>query len=364
MSYSRGGIPYGLPVIDRSYYGAPIHSGVPVLDQDWNVMNRITADRLIDLQNRLYSSFGWVTEGDYGGYGDNIFTLEDGVIYINGFFLDWKGVNSASNLITLPSATIGSARYDLVFVEFWMEEITGSDTIYKYGNKDYYTTNWDNDIVDPAIGEAAVSRFQYRYRTRYLVNAVDLDNALCYVQGKKSAPDSSKTWTWDGTKRVWYCNAGGDFDDLTGYVYALAICKVERPDAVDAIIAGRITDMKSSYGTSYSPSQSRIQPETTDTTLTVDNLGNIVRMNSAFDRTITLPSVGSSEDGRRITVMKLGAGKVTIQAADTDKIIDSSAGGTIYDDMAAEIYAVLVLEYVHSTTTWVSISGTGSWTTT
>lgn len=103
----------------------------------------------------------------------------------------------------------------------------------------------------------------------------------------------------------------------------------------------------------------------TDTyNITLADFGKSLRMNSANDKTFNLPSVGASEDGARVTIEKLAAGKVTIDAADSDKIADSGAGQTIYNDIAAEIYANITLEYIHSVVTWVIIGGHGTWVTT
>ena len=103
----------------------------------------------------------------------------------------------------------------------------------------------------------------------------------------------------------------------------------------------------------------------TDTyTITLADLGKTLRMNSASDKIFNAPSVGASDDGARITIVKIGAGKVTFQCADADTVADSGAGGTIYNSQAAETYATLMLEYVHATTNWVIVSFDGTWTTT
>jgi len=95
--------------------------------------------------------------------------------------------------------------------------------------------------------------------------------------------------------------------------------------------------------------------------LLVSELNISHRMNSAADKIFTLPSVGASEDGSKVTLMKIGSGKLTVQAVDTDFISDSSATGTIYSTTAL---ASITLEYVHAITTWVVQSPAGIWTTT
>jgi hypothetical protein len=50
-----------------------------------------------------------------------------------------------------------------------------------------------------------------------------------------------------------------------------------------------------------------------------------------------------------------------VQAVDNDVISDSSVAGTIYSTTAL---AALILEYVHTITTWIIKYATGTWTTT
>jgi hypothetical protein len=107
-----------------------------------------------------------------------------------------------------------------------------------------------------------------------------------------------------------------------------------------------------------------ISTKTDSYVITTADFGKSLRMNSASAKIFTLPSVASADDGARITIMKVGAGRVTIQAADTDIIQDSSAAGTMYCDAAAETYANVTLEYIDAITKWAIVSGTGTWITT
>jgi len=99
-------------------------------------------------------------------------------------------------------------------------------------------------------------------------------------------------------------------------------------------------------------------------TITTSDFGKTLRMNSADDKIFTLPSVGAVDDGARVIVVKLGAGKVTVQAADSDIIADGTAGGTLYNNTAAQIYADVSLEYVHQSVTWIIRGAHGTWTST
>ena len=102
------------------------------------------------------------------------------------------------------------------------------------------------------------------------------------------------------------------------------------------------------------------ETKTDDYTITTSDFGKTIRMNSVDDKTFTFPSVGSSHDGKRITLGKINTGKVTFQAADTDKVADSDAGGAAYNDVATEVFANFTFEYVHATTTWNVVGGHGT----
>ena len=99
-------------------------------------------------------------------------------------------------------------------------------------------------------------------------------------------------------------------------------------------------------------------------TITIGDFGKSFRMISASDKTFTLPSVDATHEGARLELVKCGAGRVTGQAVDSDKIGSSSAGGTIFNDVAAELGATVTLEYVHSIVTWVIKGMDGTWVTT
>ena len=99
-------------------------------------------------------------------------------------------------------------------------------------------------------------------------------------------------------------------------------------------------------------------------TIATSDFGKTIRMNSADAKIFTFPSVGAAEDGSRVTISKIGAGQVTLQMVDSDKIHDSSATGTLLNAQAGEVYATVTAEYCHATVTWNLISSVGTWTTT
>ncbi len=75
-----------------------------------------------------------------------------------------------------------------------------------------------------------------------------------------------------------------------------------------------------------------------------------------------LPSVTVANAGTTYTFVKLSSGILTIQAADSDIIVDSSDGGIIYNNTASETYATITLRLV-SETTWIIVGGMGTWVT-
>jgi len=89
-------------------------------------------------------------------------------------------------------------------------------------------------------------------------------------------------------------------------------------------------------------------------------------MNNAAARIFTLPSVSGSNKGLWFRFVKIGAGKVTIDAVDADIVHDSGANDGIYNDEAGEAagLASIVLELDYSGTRWLVVSAVGTWITT
>lgn len=123
-----------------------------------------------------------------------------------------------------------------------------------------------------------------------------------------------------------------------------------------------VPDPAESSGMKWSFGPAEIK--TDDYNMTTNDLGKTFFMNAATAKTLSLPSMGASEDGAMVTLGKIGAGKTSAKAADTDTIWDSSAGGTIYADVAGETWAMITLKYVHVITKWIPCSPFGTWRTT
>lgn len=97
--------------------------------------------------------------------------------------------------------------------------------------------------------------------------------------------------------------------------------------------------------------------------LTAADFGKTITVNSASAQTVTLPAVTAADIGATITIVKLGGGSVTIDAPAGAYIADSGSGGTVYNNIVSETYAVITLRLTTSTM-WSIIGGNGAWTTT
>jgi len=96
--------------------------------------------------------------------------------------------------------------------------------------------------------------------------------------------------------------------------------------------------------------------------MTTSDLGKNIQLNSASNKTITLPSMGAAEDGAIAMFEKLGTGRMTLDAADTDYVHDSGAGDGCYNDVG-QTYATITLKYCHTGTRWYFLNGFGTWVT-
>jgi hypothetical protein len=253
MAYSRDGVPFGLETEDRSFFGAPINTGVPVLDQDIQLMHRINADRVFKLYEGMFTA-GWMnisqpdSQVDFTSRGVDTLELPSGTFVFNGIPIAFDGAFTEFNRVDLLSTTDSVTPHtdDLIFLEFWMEEVRENDTIYMLGNTDWWSTNHTNDIVDPQIGDPAATRIQLRYRTRIVADASAMDDATILAQGKKATPDPAASFTYDAENHIWFYTdvAVGTFDDVDKTIYATPICLVERTLGDDDVANGTITDLR------------------------------------------------------------------------------------------------------------------------
>jgi len=100
--------------------------------------------------------------------------------------------------------------------------------------------------------------------------------------------------------------------------------------------------------------------------VTTADFEKILTMTHANAKIFTLPSIDASHIGHGIGFVKLGAGQVTIDAADNDIIRDigasSTAGGTIYN--AIDQYAFIYLRIISATEYLVVFKNSDMWITT
>ncbi|MBI5744541.1 MAG: hypothetical protein HY952_08335, partial [Elusimicrobia bacterium] len=106
-----------------------------------------------------------------------------------------------------------------------------------------------------------------------------------------------------------------------------------------------------------------VQAADSGITLTAADFGKIITINSASAQTVSLPSVSAADIGATVRVVKLGAGQVTIQAAASTYIADSTSGGTVYNSEVSPQYGAITLCLV-TATQWMILGGDGVWTTT
>jgi hypothetical protein len=106
-----------------------------------------------------------------------------------------------------------------------------------------------------------------------------------------------------------------------------------------------------------------ILDKTEDYTIQTSDLGKIITMDATTSKTLTLPSVGSSDIGLYFTIVKKGSGDLVIQASDSDTILDSTAGGTLSNTVSTDVYSALTLVLISETEWIVKGATSGSWVT-
>lgn len=276
MAYSRNGQPFGLSVMRKGYWGAPINSGVPVLDQDINLMHNIMDDRMAVLWDATFTN-GFRVAGGLGNYGVNVLELTPAFIeYNSNYALISDTAVAGTNRITLET-TVGrpvGQTYDIIFLEMWYEEVREDGIIYEWGNTLHYNPSFfTNDIVDPAVGIPATTRVQLRYRIRAVAEVDGTDPVATImtsdpvtIQGKKSAPEATGNPLFnfdenfqDGLSASYYANDTandspvytggfaelGEYGDIgRGIVLAFPIALIERTVGDDDVGNGTVTNLQ------------------------------------------------------------------------------------------------------------------------
>ncbi len=99
----------------------------------------------------------------------------------------------------------------------------------------------------------------------------------------------------------------------------------------------------------------------TGASLSTSDFGKVIKFdNGASDVTCTLPSVSPGHVDGWFIIMRLGTGRLTIQASDSDTIEKSKPGGQMFCQESGRVVANLTL-YLATETKWGIIGGTGIW---
>jgi hypothetical protein len=125
------------------------------------------------------------------------------------------------------------------------------------------------------------------------------------------------------------------------------------------IVAGGTSGTSGSSGFAYWASP--VETKNSGYNILTSDVGKTFTCSATTTQTFNLPSVDSTNIGYTYTIVKLGTGQVTIDAADSDTIEDSGAGDTIY--CADETPATITLR-LFTSTGWYIIAANGTWITT
>jgi hypothetical protein len=170
--------------------------------------------------------------------------IQDLRAMVNGWNILVQGTNSLdeNNIIILPAPPSIGYRIDFVFLEVWRKLISTTDVIYKHGNVLYGGQNYQNDLIDPAIGIETSLRVQLQYRIR--VADCDLesypdgfDPNKVFVQGPLSTPINTCSHAWfsqvPGDIGLWRAGIGDSaaqeaLGTVDGYTYAIPLFAIQR----------------------------------------------------------------------------------------------------------------------------------------
>ncbi len=168
-------------------------------------------------------------------------------------------------------------------------------------------------------------------------------------------PGAIKTWV-DKVDLTDFMTAGILNDDVMDEIIAVETELGTDPAGAYATVKARLD---ASAG-GFSPVS--VETKTANYAITTSDFNKSIRMNSAAIHTFTLPSVGAGDDGKRLTLMRMGAGVVCIAASDSDVIVsDDYEGASINCSQTDPEQASITLEYCHAETAWMSIATQGMW---
>lgn len=154
------------------YVGIRLQQGVPVLDADWNELEDIRRTELLAMIRYFIGS--GVPAGNQGFQilttsGQNNFSVAAGIVMVDGFLVINENITTyqtQSGVAGLPTLTTPVAdRTDMVYLDTWEEEVTGSD-------------GGDPRLIDNRIGIETAVRVKREWVVRVRENANDLSSIV------------------------------------------------------------------------------------------------------------------------------------------------------------------------------------------
>ena len=132
--------------------------------------------------------------------------------------------------------------------------------------------------------------------------------------------------------------------------------QVDSDDLADVASIGMLDEDETVTG-AWALQYKATSAKTDNYSVTTSDLGIAFTMNASVAKTFTLPSVGASEDGALAgPFTNIGAGRMIIDASDSDYVHDSGAGDTMYtDDGDTRPYPTIQFQYIHAVTTWIAV---------
>jgi len=288
-----------------------------------------------------YKALNALTSGDYNvGIGTS--ALED---LTTGSSNTAIGKNAGAAYNGSSSVIIGAESLSTIFADTYTGD---KNTIIGYACA-YLGTGSPNDFEDcTLIGNLVARSIESGHRNTIIGSSSGdavIDNTNCIMLGFSSG-------NYETASNKLFIDSLDRTNEATGRIQSLIYGVINADPALQEL-----------HFNAKVQAQGMVPLTKTDNyTVALNDFGKSLRMNNAGAKTFTLPSVGANDDGARLTICKIGAGQVTIATADTDSIYDSSGGGTLVNS-SAETYAVVVIEYCHTTTTWNAVSLVGTWAT-
>lgn len=259
--------------VQKAFTNVTFAAGARLMETELNELQKI--------QSGLLASF--IRQLTYSGVlqhtavvGSNVDTAEDGqfttsatantiglgkfVGLVNGYLLPIYNTakNNNAHVITFSSPPTEGTRYDMAFLEAWMEEIDYTETIKKYGGVDNELIA--NDILDNRYSRESTRRTQLKWRIRK-VGAIDFatyplgmtdpnisawagNGAMTMFAFSQSATDPKLFVAGDGSTA-----AKSQLNTVSGYSYAIPLIKVLRRTNVTEILSTDMTDLRNTIYT-------------------------------------------------------------------------------------------------------------------